>query len=161
MGYYRMTYFNSLKHSDMAKKQDLNGTSVSDEKGTDNKANNTSAYNHDYYMKNKEKWKDNDSDDNPDSATSEEKEFDLDAAALDVIRGKYGNGQARKDALGDDFDMVQKRVNEMYAEGRFGGGTKTVASEEQKEEQKKASSSSDNSWYTKSKRKIEEAQANK
>lgn len=176
MGYFNMTYYDSLMHSG-TKKRDLNGTSISSEKGTDNKANNTSAYNHDYYMHHKDKWQDNDkkskatkdiSDftgmkdeaikklqelaeskgmdskeykdllsslaegDNDrakkisemikNSASSSDKEFDLDAAALDVIRGKYGNGQARKDALGEDYAMVQKRVNEMYKEGKFGGG---------------------------------------
>lgn len=42
-----------------------------------------------------------------------ESEFDIDAAALDVIRGKYKNGEERKKALGEDYDLVQKRVNEM------------------------------------------------
>ena len=138
MGYFNMTYYDSLMHSDT--KRDLNGTSVSKEKGTDGKANNTSAYNHDYYIHHKEKWQDNkDSKDSKDSnatsgaATGDDKsglkegDFDLDAAALDVIRGKYGNGQARKDALGADYEMIQKRVNEMYKSGKFGGGTGTVS----------------------------------
>ena len=50
MGYFNMTYFDSLMHADTDKKRDLNGTSVSKDKGTDGKANNTSAYNHDYYI---------------------------------------------------------------------------------------------------------------
>ena len=57
MGYFNTTYYNSLMHADV--KRDLNGTSISKEKGADNKANNTSAYNHDYYIRNKEKWQDN------------------------------------------------------------------------------------------------------
>lgn len=42
-----------------------------------------------------------------------EKEFDIDSAAKDVIRGKYKNGAERKAALGSDYDVVQKRVNEL------------------------------------------------
>ena len=57
MGYFNTTYYNSLMHAGV--KRNLNGTSISKEKGTDNKANNTSAYNHDYYIHHKEKWKDN------------------------------------------------------------------------------------------------------
>lgn len=143
MGYFKMTYFDSFMHADTDKKRDLNGTSVSKEKGTDGKANNTSAYNHDYYIHHKEKWQDNkdsknskDSDKNKTAANGtstddksglKEGDFDLDAAALDVIRGKYGNGQARKDALGADYEMIQKRVNEMYKSGKFGGGAGTAA----------------------------------
>ena len=57
MGYFNTTYYNSLMHADV--KRDLNGTSISKEKGTDNKSNNTSAYNHDYYIHHKGKWQDN------------------------------------------------------------------------------------------------------
>lgn len=190
--YYGQRYFSSsLSHSE---KRDLDGTSVSNEKGTDGKKNNTSAYNHDYYMKNKEKWGvktseytngDSEMDDKyyseenrisgtdffaykdkngnwiileedmkwklpagenltsdlkkklmeignqrfnsakdfqqavENAINAESSDFDVDAAALDIIKGKYGNGKARKDALGDDYAKVQKRVNEMYAEGRF------------------------------------------
>lgn len=45
-----------------------------------------------------------------------EAEFDVDAAAKDVIRGKYKNGQERKDELGEDYEAVQKRVNELMKE---------------------------------------------
>lgn len=173
---YTMGYFYTdavLFHAD---KRDKGMNSTTSEKGTDNKRNNSSAYNHEYYMKNKEKWQDNkksneakDNDtvkelsdmsgmkeeecqkllqlaktkgyDSPEykelldslsegdpeqykrmeavvkknvgSSDSGEKEFDVDAAAMDVIRGKYGNGQARKDALGEDYAEVQKRVNEL------------------------------------------------
>ena len=31
----------------------------------------------------------------------------------DVINGKYGNGEARKKALGELYEIVQKRVNEI------------------------------------------------
>ena len=159
-GLINMGYFDSvLEH----KEKGMNSTS--NEKGTDGKNNNTSEYNHQYYMKNKEKWKDN-------KATTKEisdftgmkeegidklreiaktkgvdseeykklldvlsegdkeqakkidetlkkdresvsQEFDVDAAAMDVIRGKYKNGAERKAALGEDYEMVQKRVNEI------------------------------------------------
>lgn len=37
----------------------------------------------------------------------------LDQLARDVIAGKYGNGSARKTALGSNYDAVQNRVNEL------------------------------------------------
>lgn len=37
----------------------------------------------------------------------------IDEIAKDVIRGRYGNGEARRQALGSLYDEVQKRVNEM------------------------------------------------
>lgn len=39
---------------------------------------------------------------------------DIDALAWRAIRGEFGNGQARKDALGDMYDEVQQRVNELW-----------------------------------------------
>lgn len=42
---------------------------------------------------------------------------DVEATAINVIRGNYGNGQARKDKLGNAYTDVQKRVNEMYRQG--------------------------------------------
>lgn len=38
---------------------------------------------------------------------------DIEQLAKDVIAGKYGNGQARKDALGSLYSQVQALVNEM------------------------------------------------
>ena len=35
--------------------------------------------------------------------------------ANEVISGKYGNGQKRKDALGDKYNIVQSKVNELMA----------------------------------------------
>ena len=171
MGYFNTTYYNSLMHADV--KRDLNGASISKEKGTDNKANNTSAYNHDYYIHHKEKWQDNkdskDSDNAGDDKSSlKEGDFDIDAAALDVIRGKYGNGQARKDALGDDYEMIQKRVNEMYKSGKFGSGTNTDANSSSDNASSKSSESSESSgasssgkWYTKYNDRIKDAKAKK
>ena len=37
----------------------------------------------------------------------------IDAIARDVIAGKYGNGEERKQKLGNLYEEVQKRVNEM------------------------------------------------
>lgn len=42
---------------------------------------------------------------------------DVEATAISVIRGDYGNGQVRKDKLGNAYTDVQKRVNEMYRQG--------------------------------------------
>lgn len=167
--YFNTTYYDSLKHSDMAKKRDLDGTSISKEKGTDGKANNTSAYNHDYYIHHKEKWQDNKNSKNGSStsANGEDKsglkdgEFDLDAAALDVIRGKYGNGQARKDALGADYEMVQRRVNEMYKEGRFGNGSTSKTSTDNKTESTEASSERSTKWYENYENRIKDTKAQK
>lgn len=190
-GLINMGYFDSvLEH----KEKGMNSTS--NEKGTDGKNNNTSEYNHQYYMKNKEKWKDN-------KATTKEisdftgmkeegidrlreiaktkgvdseeykkllnelsegdkeqakkidetlkkdresvsQEFDVDAAAMDVIRGKYKNGAERKAALGEDYDMVQKRVNELM---------KTMNSDKGSESSNKKSTSDkdDKSTYEKNK----------
>ena len=45
--------------------------------------------------------------------TSSENDVDIEQLAKDVIRGNYGNGKARKSALGDLYDRVQQRVNEI------------------------------------------------
>ena len=41
--------------------------------------------------------------------------IDIDAYAQDVIKGKYGNGQERKNRLGILYDEVQKRVNQILS----------------------------------------------
>lgn len=219
MKYFNRQYFTddqgeSLEHR--AKYGTAN--SVSEEKGTDNKKNNTSEYNHEYYMKHKEKWaqkssysegdkdfdeKNYDDEKNlipntdlysfknadgktvilfedakwvlPDGAEltpdmkeklqklfaseggpgihdkisevlnsgkSDEKEFDVDAAARDVIRGKYKSGAERKAALGDDYEMVQKRVNELMKGGGSSGSKKKKSTSEASDESKSSSSSS-------------------
>lgn len=49
--------------------------------------------------------------------------------ATDVIKGRYGTGQARRTALGSRYDEVQAKVNDLYAKankvikGRYGNGT--------------------------------------
>ena len=45
--------------------------------------------------------------------TSKPAEKSIDELAQEVIQGKYGNGQDRKNALGSRYDEVQARVNEI------------------------------------------------
>lgn len=50
----------------------------------------------------------------PDSEpVSEPEPVDVDALAAAVIRGEYGVGDERRAALGDNYDAVQARVNEL------------------------------------------------
>jgi TP901 family phage tail tape measure protein len=39
-----------------------------------------------------------------------------------VIRGEFGNGQARRNALGGDYQMIQDRVNRILYQGYASGG---------------------------------------
>jgi GH25 family lysozyme M1 (1,4-beta-N-acetylmuramidase) len=49
---------------------------------------------------------------------------DINALANDVIAGKYGDGDARKAALGANYDAVQARVNEILGATSYSvGGT--------------------------------------
>lgn len=48
---------------------------------------------------------------------------DIEKLAKEVIRGNFGNGQVRKDLLGENYAEVQKRVNEMM---RGSVGSKVV-----------------------------------
>ena len=43
----------------------------------------------------------------------------IDELAWAVIRGEYGNGDERKERLGELYDIVQGRVNELKKEGAF------------------------------------------
>lgn len=221
MGYFSRSLYHSAN-----KEHAKYGTvgSTSSEKGTDGKKNNTSEYNHEYYMKNKDKWegkfdyyKDGDKDFDDSnyseknqlgdtdfygwqkedgswvileedmkftlpkgmsreeiisrleaydkeneakrqrgenythedwvngakkalSSKSDEKEFDVDAAAKDVIKGKYKNGAERKAALGDDYAEVQKRVNELMKKEKptKGSPDKSEAPETPETEKKKS-----------------------
>jgi len=47
------------------------------------------------------------------SGTTAATSSDIDVLAQEVINGKYGTGQARKDALGDKYAAVQARVNQL------------------------------------------------
>ena len=51
------------------------------------------------------------------SNNNENTNSDIEQKALDVIRGKYGNGNERKEKLGSDYSAVQKKVNELYKQG--------------------------------------------
>lgn len=44
---------------------------------------------------------------------------DVESEALKVIRGEYGIGQERKNRLGNQYEVIQRRVNEMKREGVF------------------------------------------
>ena len=41
----------------------------------------------------------------------------LEEKAKEVIRGNYGNGEVRKQKLGDQYAEIQSKVNEMYRNG--------------------------------------------
>ncbi len=41
----------------------------------------------------------------------------LEEKALQVIRGDFGNGTERREKLGDQYDEIQTKVNEMYRNG--------------------------------------------
>ena len=66
--------------------------------------------------------------DTPVTAQSGTGEKSIDTLAREVIAGKYGDGGARKNALGDQYTAVQNRVNEYYAiasacvRGDYGNG---------------------------------------
>lgn len=65
---------------------------------------------------------DNEKDDVDVSSTSKEEPVetlsstDIENLALEVIRGNFGNGQVRKDLLGEYYQQIQNRVNEIYEE---------------------------------------------
>lgn len=44
---------------------------------------------------------------------------DIEAEALKVIRGEYGDGNVRKDLLGEKYYDIQRRVNELKRQGVF------------------------------------------
>lgn len=66
--------------------------------------------------------------DTPVTAQTETWEKSIDTLAREVIAGQYGHGDARKNALGDQYNAVQNRVNEYYAvatacvRGDYGNG---------------------------------------
>ena len=67
-----------------------------------------------YFSGNKEAW-DKYAGGKPSTSTSTSKplEKSVEELAKEVIAGKYGNGDARKQALGSRYDEVQARVNEI------------------------------------------------
>lgn len=69
-------------------------------------------------------------------------EKDVENLANEIIRGNFGNGQVRKDLLGDNYQKVQSRVNEIL---KSSTGQKKVSKkdeETEKKEEKKTSSTS-------------------
>lgn len=44
---------------------------------------------------------------------------DIEDTAMSVIRGNYGNGNTRKQNLGDKYQTIQNRVNQLKREGAF------------------------------------------
>lgn len=44
---------------------------------------------------------------------------DIEAEALKVIRGAYGDGDTRKRSLGSRYNLIQDRVNQLKREGLF------------------------------------------
>lgn len=61
-----------------------------------------------------------------DTATSSTPSGSIDQMARDVLAGKYGNGDARKKALGSNYDAVQKRVNEILGGKATASASKSV-----------------------------------
>lgn len=61
-----------------------------------------------------------------DTATSSTPSGSIDQMARDVLDGKYGNGDARKKALGSNYDAVQKRVNEILGGKATASASKSV-----------------------------------
>ena len=56
-------------------------------------------------------------------------EKDVENLAKEVIRGNFGNGQERKDLLGENYEEIQKRVNELM---KGSAGSKTIPSDKTK-----------------------------
>ena len=54
---------------------------------------------------------------------------DVEKLAKEVIRGNFGNGQERKDLLGENYEEIQKRVNELM---KGSAGSKTIPSDKTK-----------------------------
>ena len=56
-------------------------------------------------------------------------ENDVENLAKEVIRGNFGNGQERKNLLGENYEEIQKRVNELM---KGSAGSKTIPSDKTK-----------------------------
>lgn len=57
-------------------------------------------------------------------------ENDIEKLAREVIRGNFGNGQERKNLLGENYGEIQKRVNELM---KGSAGSKTIPSDKTKD----------------------------
>lgn len=69
---------------------------------------------------------------------------DVENLAKEVIRGNFGNGQVRKDLLGENYAEVQKRVKELM-KGSAGSKKVSEASEESIKKAEAAAKKADNS----------------
>lgn len=58
----------------------------------------------------------NHDEDDDDDETIELTDNDVENLAREVLRGNFGDGQTRKDLLGDNWDRIQERVDELYYE---------------------------------------------
>lgn len=61
----------------------------------------------------------------------------INAIANDVIRGLFGNGAERREALGESYDKIQSRVNEIIRSSS--GSSEKISSENSKEKEEKGS----------------------
>lgn len=71
-------------------------------------------------------------------------EQDIESLAREVIRGNFANGEERKQLLGEYYQKVQDRVNEIYRTEGLGGSSKKASdasSSEVKATEKAASKS--------------------
>lgn len=69
---------------------------------------------------------------------------DVENLAKEVIKGQYGNGQTRKDLLGENYAEVQKRVNELL-KGSAGQKKVSEATPESVKKAEEAAKKVDNS----------------
>lgn len=68
---------------------------------------------------------------------------ELDQTALDVIRGKYGNGAERRKALGDRYEEIQARVNQIMKDPSVLNSKSEESSESSSSSSKSSSDSSE------------------
>lgn len=78
-----------------------------------------------------------DSEDDEEETGFELSEDDVEKLAKEVIIGNFGNGQVRKDLLGDNYSKIQKRVNELM-KGSTGSMNVSEATEESIKKAEKA-----------------------
>lgn len=112
MGYYNNKgHFFSEEESLEHRAKYGTANSVTDEKGTDNKKNNSSEYNHKYYEGNKEKWKDNKKSSKKKSTESNKKQnmSDDDDLFYDPVTGKARFGHKDYDENDPDFKRTDGR----------------------------------------------------
>lgn len=69
---------------------------------------------------------------------------DVENLAKEVIRGQYGDGQIRKDLLGENYSEVQKRVNELL-KGSVGQKKVSEATTESVKKAEETAKKADNS----------------